>query len=413
MGEFPNIHDSAVGRPLPVALGLNNLTGDTPGAIEALYVNTVTFIYQAAGASLHSVPQVYSNGILKATPADYTIANDGSGRTYIDFVADQGDNIVTFNCTGYMFALWNSTNGYVQNPAYIMAFYLAFIVGYPGDYFDWDSFADLAELYEDGGWGKAGRLIIQDKRPVDEVLRELLFTFGAKLWFSADGLLTIGRKDIKNFTTDHYVFSQIDALEYPARRENFADYINHTTSRYDFYPAPGIWKGAVEAERAKSIEDFEATRDPSTPWDFPWTPSAALVDNRINEELLKFGYGDKKLTLVLPLRWIDDLDIFTNFRFQDPFAISADGSGESGRYYYIESLDPDPLNNRITIRAIDLQWLLRQYCVLGDEGALASNWSAAPDADRMFCYACDEADGLFDDDESGKVLIDENLLGTS
>lgn len=413
MGEFSKIHDSAIGRPLPAILGANSLTGDTPGAIEALYVNTDDFIYQCAGGSLHSVPEVYSNGIEKATPGDYVIANDGDGRTYIDFVDTQGDNIVTFNATGYMFAPWNSTNGYVQNPAYIIAFYLAFIVGFPGAYFNWPSFTDMANLFEDGGWGKIGRLIIQDIRPADDVLRELLFTFGVKLWFTTGGLLTIGRKDIADFSTSTYVFTQIDALEQPDRKENFENYVNHSNSRYDFYPASGMWKGAEEKSRDKSIEDFGATRDPSPPWDFPWTTSTTFVQSRLTEELMKFGYGDKRLTVVLPLRFFDKLDIFSDFRFQDPFAPSAaPGSGEIGRYYYVESVDPDPLNNRFTIKAVDFQWLLRQYCIAGDEGSLALNWDVAPDADRMYCYACDEDDDLFDDDEPGKILVDENLLGT-
>ena len=59
MGEFTNIHESAVGRPFPVVLGLNSLVGDTPGAVEALYVNTATFEYLAAGGSVNDVLNVY------------------------------------------------------------------------------------------------------------------------------------------------------------------------------------------------------------------------------------------------------------------------------------------------------------------------------------------------------------------
>jgi len=209
MGEFTSIHESAVGRPFPVVLGLNSLVGDTPGAIEALYVNTTTFEYLAAGGSVNDVLNVYSGGVEKTGGGvDYAITYDGDGRTFIDFVVSQGDNIVTFNAEGYTFAPWNSTNGYVQNPAYIVAFYLAFIVGFPGAYFDWDSFNDLADLYEDGDWEEAGRLIIQDRRTADEVLRELLFTYGAKIWFSSDGLLTIGRKDISDFANTTFVLPQ-------------------------------------------------------------------------------------------------------------------------------------------------------------------------------------------------------------
>ena len=58
---------------------------------------------------------------------DYTITYELGGRTCINFNVNQGDNKITFNCEGYMFAAWNSGNGYVQNPAYVIGFLFAFM----------------------------------------------------------------------------------------------------------------------------------------------------------------------------------------------------------------------------------------------------------------------------------------------
>ncbi|MCK4648098.1 hypothetical protein KAT51_01100 [bacterium] len=93
---------------------------------------------------------------------------------------------------------------------------------------------------------------------------------------------------------------------------------------------------------------------------------------------------------------------------------SATGAGQQGRYYYIESLDYDFMGDKINVVAIDLQYMLSRHFVLGDETSLASNWSSAGEADRMFGYLCDEnANPLawhFADGAPGKALMDEGIL---
>lgn len=150
-------------------------------------------------------------------------------------------------------------------------------------------------------------------------------------------------------------------------------------------------------------------------WDFPWLTSATLVAKLVEEALNKYGYGDQKLEFPLPLHFFDELDIFYNFRYQDPLGLSATGAGESGRYYYVETLDYDFMRSEIKVGAIDLQYILRHYFILGDEDSLASNWSLAGEPDRMYGYLCDETlgeigKGEFADGEPGKILVDENIL---
>lgn len=144
--------------------------------------------------------------------------------------------------------------------------------------------------------------------------------------------------------------------------------------------------------------------------DYPWTDSKPLIDQRLQEELQQRGWGDLKLHLSVPINWIDDFDVFDNFRFQDPFGLSSTGAGEQGRYYYIESITYDFIGQKLDIVGIDLQFLLMAYCIKGDENVLAANWNVAGEADRMFLYLCDETTGKFDDGELGKILVDENIL---
>lgn len=149
--------------------------------------------------------------------------------------------------------------------------------------------------------------------------------------------------------------------------------------------------------------------------DYPYFTSQTLVDQLVKEYLKKYNYGDQKLEITLDMSWFNKLDVFYNFRYQDPEGLSATGAGETGRYYYVENIDYDFMAGKMKVTAIDLQFLLRQYFILGDEGSLASNWSSAGEPDRMFGYLCDETlgasgEGEFADGEPGKILVDENIL---
>jgi hypothetical protein len=157
-----------------------------------------------------------------------------------------------------------------------------------------------------------------------------------------------------------------------------------------------------------AVDAFEANIEPASPWDYYWTDDAGLAAARAEEDLLKLAFGDQRIIVPLSIEHSRSLDILDTFRFQDPYGISLDGSGDYGRYWYVESLDFDVLAGRMTVNGVDLQWLLRQYCVLGDEDARADNWSTATEADRMYCYLCSEATGLFADGEPGKKLSSEN-----
>ncbi len=149
---------------------------------------------------------------------------------------------------------------------------------------------------------------------------------------------------------------------------------------------------------------------------YPFIISGDLIADFVAEALLKYGLGNPKVKFPVPLHFFDELDTFYNFRLQDPMGLSKTGAGEQGRYYYIESLDYDFMGDQIMVVAIDLQYILKRYFILGDETLLASNWNSASENDRIFGYLCSETEGpnsdlfQFADGAPGKALVNEGLL---
>jgi len=138
-------------------------------------------------------------------------------------------------------------------------------------------------------------------------------------------------------------------------------------------------------------------------WQMPWTDSATLIADRITEEFLKRGQGDFKVSFPLPMNWINAFDILTNFRLQEPFGL--DGRtippvqrGEVGRYYYIESLTYDWMNQKLSVVAVDLQFILRQIMIVAPCGDVEETWANASESDKMYAYVgnCD-ADSFVSD----------------
>ena len=145
-------------------------------------------------------------------------------------------------------------------------------------------------------------------------------------------------------------------------------------------------------------------------WDMPWTDSEVLIANRITEELLKRGKGDFKVDFPISMNWITAFDILTNFRLQEPFGI--DGRtippadrGEVGRYYYIESLTYDWMNQKLLVVAVDLQFILRSIMIVARCGDVAETWAGSSETDKMYDYVGNcEADSFVSDGEPLKLV---------
>lgn len=408
--DYPNITEDHVGRVMPEVLGLASLTaGDKPGAVEAIYVDTSTYKYLAARGSLHAVLQVYSDGVLKTETTDYVVSYEDGGRTYITFTADQGTAKVTFNAEGYTYPDWDSANEYVQNPAYIVLFLLAFFAEIPDINVDIPAFNDEAAIFELLGFGEAGCLIMQDTKAASDYLQELMFTFGLYHWIKGDGKITVGRKDISDISASVHLFQQIDALDEAKKPVGFDEAVNAAVVSWGYFPTANQYSGVKKVTRDSSITAFEAEIHPASDWNFPWTTSEALVDLRAQENLLRLGFGNQSINIQLSTKQLSSLDVFTNFKFQDPWGISRTGTGDVGKLFFAESLGIDLLGGKFELKGADLQWLLRQYFILGDENVIPDAWASATEDDRMYAYLCDELTDLMADGEPGKELADENL----
>ncbi len=142
-------------------------------------------------------------------------------------------------------------------------------------------------------------------------------------------------------------------------------------------------------------------------WEFPHTTSATLANQRAQEELMKRGKGDRTVTFKLPLHWFEDFDVFSDFLLQDLYAVDATGTGDTLHHYFVESITYDFMKEIIVITAIDLQWILSQFFIAGDENVIELNWADASVLDRMYGYACDEITGQFASGEEGKMAMTE------
>jgi len=380
--DYPNAHPDHVGRAVPEILGLFDWDG---GAIEAVYVDTTTYKYLAAAYTLDSITAVYSDGTL-VNPAQYTITYDADGRTYIDFKNSQGDKKVTFNCTGYSLAAWNSANGYVQNPAYVLGWTLIYMLGVPPASVDTASLDTLADYYETNGWGEIGRLaVVEDKSPED-VLKDLLFSFGVKMWPGLDGRLKFGRKDLSDLSYNLHLIAQTDLLDAPERPFGMRESITRIRTRFGYYPAPDAWDGSIDSECGEGVSYYDACMEPGAVWDYPCIDSEEFAGVRLAEDFLRLEHGERTVSFSLPIRYATELDIFDTFRLQDPYGVSATGSGEYGRYYYVSSLTYDFQNGTIQVIGVDLQWMVGECMIIGRCEDIAENWLDASDWQRIFAY---------------------------
>jgi hypothetical protein len=408
--EYPNIHENAVGKAMPEVLGLAESTAaDNAGAVEAVYVDTTIFKYLAARGSLYEITTVYGDG-QTINAADYSVTYEDGGRTYITFTSNQENKKITFNCKGYMFDDWNSTNGYVQNPAWVMAFFLALLMEVPENFLNLGSFSDLATIFDTLGFGENAKLILQNDQDAEGPMKDLLYTFGAMSCFDKSGRFQVERKDITDFATSITIFAQIDTMDHPVREFNTGMAFNRMKARWDVIPAADYFLQSKLQEYDSSVDDLEQYLEPSGGADFPWTDSEDLVDMRCQEELLRYGYGCPRYKFDVALNWIDILDLFTNFKLQDPFGLDTTGVGDVGHYCYVESLTVDFEGRRINVIAADMSYILRRYIIPGDENAIASNYSTASEWMKIYAYLCDETTGRFANGDVGKIAIDENLL---
>jgi len=390
--EWPNAHENAIGKAIPEVLGLHSLTsGENLGAIEALCIDTTSNKYIAAAHPLNSVLQVYADNVL-VNPANYTVSNDAEGRTFITFTSSQGDKKITYNAEGYSLAAWDSSNGYIENPAYVLGFFLVYLAEVPIDYIDTDSLDEVADLFEDNGWDECGKLAFTELEDASSVLQKLLFSFGIKAWPDREGKLHFGRKDLTTFDTDKTIIAQTDCINAPIIEFNLRDAVNRIKVSWDYYPAASVFGGAREFESDASITDFESEIENYETWEYPCVSCEDFAVLRAGEDLQRLSYGNRIVSFTLPIDFINELEIFDTFILQDTFGLSPSGEGEEQHYYYVTSLTYDFQNMTIGVKASDLQWLAGQCFIIGRCSELEHNYENASQWMKVFGYigSCDD-----------------------
>lgn len=406
--EYPDASEDAIGRGMPEPLGLCYLNGEAKGAVKALCtdtgVNSGIFEYLAARGSLKSITEVYSDG--EDMAGHWSVVYKDGGRTYIIFDADQGDNDVTFNCTGYMFLPWNDPiNGYVQNPSYVLAFLISLIAEVPIELLDTESFDELATLFTNLGWQQTAHLIVQDPHQLEEKIEELCFTFGIKMWFDKYGRYKVGKKTLCDLDTDLILYDEIDALTPAKRKPAQRKAVNFARVLWDYYPCADTFKNANEETKQSSVDALKAVREDSrAPWEFKWTDSEDVVTNRIKELLLQRAYGYPRIYFSLPMVWFRELDVFDNFYYQSHFGPSTTGSGEKQRLYYIESIGYDFDGEKMDIIGVDLTYLMAQCMIIGKCAEINADYTLASPWMRAFAYIGRCTEGTFANGDPNKLI---------
>lgn len=410
--EYPNAHDSAIGRAMHELIGkIEYISDEGSGAVEALLVDKTAFKYLAARGSLKAIPQVYNDGGLVSS--GYSVLYEDGGRTYIKFDTDQEEAKITFNCEGYIYEAWNSVNGYVQHPVYVFLFYLSLLLGIPVNYIDFASAEKVKKILDDldPGVSTSGYLALTEEQDAMEVTRELCQTIGGSLFPDRYGRLRLDMKDISNISTSKFIFSGIDTREPPEQDWGLKSAVNRVKASWNYIPGASRYLGSKEKERKEAVDALSGNyQEDIQTLDMKWTTSEALVDKQIFNTLYKRGKGYKRIKIKLPMSFIEYLDIYESFRLQDPYGVSLDGSGDYGRYLYVEKINYDWLGNAMDLETLDLTYILRRYLVLGDEEKLPSNWNATTEESKAFAYLCNETTGKFADGEEGKILVDENKI---
>lgn len=255
--DYPNIHEDHVGRYMPEVLGnVSMTTGEKRGAVEAVYVRhgaAGTRDYLAARGWLRSAIdnanfQVYEDNVARAA----TMTAHTDGHSYINFTPTDPVNnpnpTVTFDCHGYPYGIWNDpTNNMVQNPAYIVAYFLRVLMRMPASMVNMLSFDAMANYFIAIADYQSGRLILQKPSDTMELFRQLLFSFGLKGFVALDGRIAIDRKDINNWaitSLDSHVFTQTELLAPGVREYNLINAINTIKARYNYIPWARLFLGA-------------------------------------------------------------------------------------------------------------------------------------------------------------------------
>lgn len=204
--DWPNAPDASIGLPAQVVYGAHDSAGTgATGMVPTIYVDNSGFRYVISLGQINSLDAVYVDGVESAS-SNWALVNvvvNGRCWSLVDFTSDQGDAVVTVDCTGissgeanpatqlehfltnFVFGDWPSSPGFLQTcPSYLD----------PADFDIDEAFFDEVETYfTDKQTASGGRVITSETTGL-AVLEEwcaqhqvhAFWTYGGKIAIRAD-----------------------------------------------------------------------------------------------------------------------------------------------------------------------------------------------------------------------------------
>lgn len=121
IADWPNADTAVLDKPAPLLYGKHSSLGiSNTGALPTLYVDKVGYRYLLCLGAAKTVDRVYVDGVLITSGYSVTYPTV-AGRLYtvLDFTADQGENAVTCDATGYD-ATGDTTGALITDPSDIL-----------------------------------------------------------------------------------------------------------------------------------------------------------------------------------------------------------------------------------------------------------------------------------------------------
>jgi len=156
LADYPNADvATAVGQFCQIVYGIHNsngLGGGTTGMIKALYVDTISFVYELSLGWLQEVTNVYADGILIPSSGYFVLHPNigGRRRTVVAFVATQSGKTITADVKG-LTDRGDGTGTLLQKPGAVLQHWLTnFLFGdwLTGDWLAPSVNIDTPSVYE-------------------------------------------------------------------------------------------------------------------------------------------------------------------------------------------------------------------------------------------------------------------------
>lgn len=401
--DFSTAPASEEPRFWPIIYGEVSSVGHSATGAVPCYLTTSAnpFKYLVARHICKSIDNVYLYGVL-VDPGDYTTSTaEVSGQTmqFIEFTTDQRDTNrpneieITADVKGITDD-GLSTGTLIENPAEQLEHYLVNYAGIASADID-ASFGYTAtyldsKLYE-------GSVAILDNRPHSEVLERFMESFGLSFYCTREGTYGLFVFDVSQLndiealeplTDDQDILRdsfQIYSQEQVCSRMQF-NYVYNWPKDYFEYQPDQIDDAEIENLGADIRENLNLwyVRDDATALDVVTERMGLMRENA------QFAAFD------LPIQQYN-LDLNDLVRISHWQGISEDGLGYQEFVFRILQLgiNLQPSSMRVSaygIRPVLVGNIWLTYFKLGNESELASTWSTASDADRLYGYLGDETD---------------------